>query len=64
MIKEEIKNRILMEMNEVVSDEVLRKLKLCIDRNFYGIEMSQECTDLATTNTISNEDMLNKFICL
>ena len=64
MIKEEIKNRILMEMNEFVGGEVLRKLKLCIDRNFYGVEMSQECTDLVITNTISNEDMLNKFICL
>lgn len=65
MIKEEIKNRILMEMSSVINDsEILKKLKSCIDRNFYGVNIAEECTSLTTTNTISNEDILNRFVCI
>ena len=64
MIKEEIKNRILMEMSGVLKDDILKKLRLCIDRNFYGVNIEEECTSLITTDTLTNEDMINRFVCL
>ena len=62
MTNEEIKNRILMEMNEELTDDELRKLKMCLERNFYGITVVDNCTDIITVKNISNEKMISKFV--
>ena len=62
MTNEEIKNRILMEMNEELTDDELRKLKMCLERNFYGITVVDNCTDIITVENISNEKMISKFV--
>ena len=35
MLNDEIKSRILMEMNKFIGCDALQKLKMCLDRNFY-----------------------------
>ena len=62
MTNEEIKNRILMEMNEELTDDELRKLKMCLERNFYGITVVDNCTDIVSVENISNEKMISKFV--
>ena len=62
MTNDDIKNRILMEMNNVIGDEDLKKLKLCLDRNFYGVTVIDNCTDIVKLETVTNEDLLNKFV--
>ena len=62
MTNDEIKNRILMEMNDVIGYDELKKLKLCLDRNFYGVTVTDNCTDIVEIETVTNEDLLNKFI--
>ena len=62
MANEEIKNRILMEMNEELTDIQLQKLKMCLERNFYGVTIVDNCTDIVTTETVSNEQMIAKFV--
>ena len=62
MINDEIKNRILMEMNGVIGDAELRQLKMCLDRNFYGVTVMDNCTDIVKQDMITNETMLHRFI--
>ena len=62
MTNEEIKNRILMEMNDELTDIQLQKLKMCLERNFYGVTIVDNCTDIVTTETVSNEQMIAKFV--
>ena len=62
MANEEIKNRILMEMNDELTDIQLQKLKMCLERNFYGVTIVDNCTDIVTTETVSNEQMIAKFV--
>ena len=62
MTNEEIKNRILMEMNEELTDTLLQKLKMCLERNFYGVTIVDNCTDIVATETVSNEQMIAKFV--
>ena len=62
MTNDEIKNRILMEMNGVISDGELKQLKLCLDRNFYGVTIVDNCTDIVKQDVVTNEIMLHKFL--
>lgn len=62
MTNEEIKNRILMEMNGVIGDEELKHLKMCLDRNFYGVTVINNCTEIATKEIVTNEVMMTKFM--
>ena len=62
MTNDDIKNRILMEMNGVIGDEQLRHLKLCLDRNFYGVTVTDNCTDIVKQEEVTNETMLYKFM--
>lgn len=60
-MNEEIKNRILMEMASELSDETLQKLKSCLERNFYGVTVSRDCTDVAVVDNYTNEKLLERF---
>lgn len=62
MTNEEIKNRILMEMNDELTSDELRKLKMCLERNFYGITVVDNCIDIVAIESISNEKMISKFV--
>lgn len=42
-MKEQIKSRILIEMQSVLNREQLQELKLCLDRNLYNVEVESEC---------------------
>lgn len=54
MTNEEIKNRILMEMNEELTNDEMRKLKTCLERNFYGITVVDgECHRTLVTSVMS-----------
>lgn len=44
-MNEEIKNRVLMEMNEVLNNSEMQKLKSCLERNFYGMTIIQNSTE-------------------
>ena len=60
-MKEEVKNRILMEMQGELTEECLRKLKMCLERNFYNLTLSEETTELVVANSYTNEKMIEKF---
>ena len=62
MTNEEIKNRILMEMNDELTSDELRKLKMCLERNFYGVTVVDNCTDIVTVESVPNEKMISKFV--
>ena len=58
---EELKNRILMEMVNIINCEDIKKLKRCLDRNFYGYTITENSTDIIAVEKISNEKMLLRF---
>ena len=60
-MNEEIKNRILMEMTEFMNNEEIKRLKRCLDRNFYGCTIVCDSTDIMAVENISNEQMINQF---
>lgn len=60
-MNEEIKNRILMEMSVDLTDEILHKLKRCLERNLYGVTITDNCTDIVVMDRESNEKMLERF---
>lgn len=60
-MNEEIKSRILMEMGEVLSFEEIQKLKGCLERNFYGVTINKNSTEVATIEKTTNEQMLKRF---
>lgn len=62
MTNEEVKSRILMEMNGAIDDDALRKLKICLDRNFYGITVVDNCTEVATVDMQTNDNMISRFL--
>ena len=63
MNNEELKSRILMEMNAIIGNDELRKLKSCLDRNFYGMTVVENTTEVAIVqDVISNDDMLKRFV--
>jgi len=39
-MKEQVKSRILIEMQEILNTEQLKQLKWCLDRNLYGVEVN------------------------
>lgn len=61
MTNEDIKNRILMEMNGEIDNVALRKLKMCLERNFYGVTVTDNSTEIVKVETESNEQMIVKF---
>lgn len=60
-MNEEIKNRILMEMTDVIGHEELIKLKRCMDRNFYGYTVISDTTEIVYKEDRTNESMLEEF---
>lgn len=61
-MKENLKCRILNEMQEVLDASQLKLLKECLDRQFYGYTITKEETDLVAVSQIqSNEEMLRIF---
>ena len=62
MTNAELKNRILVEMSKEIDDIALRKLKMCLERNFYGVTVVDNCTDIVAIESISNEKMISKFV--
>lgn len=61
MVKNEIKNRILMEMGERLGINELKALKECLDRNFYNVEITNNTAELMVQNVSTNEQLLSKF---
>lgn len=60
-MKEQIKSRILIEMQEILDSEQLKQLKWCLDRNLYNVEINSECTDLVISECITNEEMIKRY---
>ena len=60
-MKEQVKSRILIEMQEILNTEQLKQLKWCLDRNLYGVEVNSECTDLIISKCVSNEEMIKRY---
>lgn len=60
---EEIKSRILMEMNTILNDEQFNRLKACLNMNFYNVTIVENSTEIMISNTYSNEEVIRKFIC-
>ena len=42
-MKEQIKSRILVEMQSILNREQLQELKMCLDRNLYNVVIESEC---------------------
>ena len=61
MTNAELKNRILMEMSSEIDDIALRKLKMCLERNLYGVTIADDCTDIVKVEHETNEKMLTRF---
>lgn len=62
MLNDEIKSRILMEMNEFIGCDALQKLKMCLDRNFYGVTMLNDSTDIVKREAIDIDVLYKKFM--
>lgn len=60
-MKEQIKSRILIEMQDVLTIEQLKELKWCLDRNLYGVDISEENTSLVVSCSVSNEEMIKRY---
>lgn len=60
-MKEQIKSRILIEMQDVLTIEQLKELKWCLDRNLYGVDISKENTALSVSYAVSNEEMIKRY---
>ena len=60
-MKEQIKSRILIEMQETLSTEQLKQLKWCLDRNLYGVEINSACNDLVVSECITNEEIIKRY---
>jgi len=61
MMKNEIRNRILMEMGESLDISKLKALKECLDRNFYNVTIASNAAELVVRNESTNEQLLSKF---
>lgn len=61
MTNEEIKNRILIEMQGVIGYEELQKLKFCLERNFYGVTITDNCTDIVEVDVVTVDTLIKKF---
>ena len=48
---EQIQNRILEKMQEILSNEEIQKLEIVMAIEFHGIEVQQECTQLVTSES-------------
>lgn len=42
-MKEQIKSRILVEMQSILNREQLQELKMCLDRNLCNVAIKSEC---------------------
>ena len=60
-MKEQIKSRILVEMQSVLNREQLQELKLCLDRNLYNVVVESECNELIINHYPSNEEMIKRY---
>ena len=60
-MKEQIKSRILVEMQSVLNREQLQELKLCLDRNLYNVAVESECNELMVNHYPSNEEMIKRY---
>lgn len=60
-MNEEIKSRILMEMSTTLGVDDIQKLKGCLERNFYGVTIQKNSTELTVIEKITNEQMLKRF---
>ena len=58
---EQIQNRILEKMQEILSNEEIQKLENVMAIEFHGIEVQQECTQLVTSES-HWEKILRTFI--
>ncbi len=61
-MNEEIKNRILMEMTDVIGYEEIKVLKRCLDRNLYGYTITTDSTEIVPVENIPNEKLLRRFV--
>ena len=62
MTKFDIVSKILMEMDGTIGDCELKVLRNCLYKNLYGLTILEESTEVTTTNDLSNEELLRKFI--
>ena len=60
-MKEQIKNRILVEMQSILNREQLQELKMCLDRNLYNVVIESECNELIINHYPSNEEMIKRY---
>ena len=60
-MKEQIKSRILVEMQSILNREQLQELKLCLDRNLYNVVIESECNELMVNHYPSNEEMIKRY---
>ena len=60
-MKEQIKSRILVEMQSILNREQLQELKMCLDRNLYNVVIESEYNELIINHYPSNEEMIKRY---
>ena len=60
-MKEQIKSRILIEMQSILNREQLQELNLCLDRNLYNVVVESKCNELIINHYPSNEEMIKRY---
>lgn len=60
-MKEQIKSRILVEMQSILNREQLQELKMCLDRNLYNVVIKSECNELIINHYPSNEEIIKRY---
>lgn len=63
MIREELKNKIILELVGILEEEGLNAVKRCLDRNFHNVVITRSIsTKDDTIHNDTNEEMIKKFI--
>lgn len=62
MIKDKLKNKIILEMSDVLDEDQVNDLKRCLDRNLYLVDVTRSEAAENVEHEYSNEDMIKQFI--
>lgn len=62
MLKDELKNKIILDMVDILCGDQLNELKRCLDRNFYNVIVKKSKVEAYEDHADTNEKMLKKFI--
>lgn len=62
MTNADLINKVLMEMTDVVDYDIIKKLKTCLERNFYNLTIIENSTEIVPIQKTDNETLFKRFL--